>query len=102
MTTLADIRRVLAVRGIDPDQLHQTPPDKQGTGFVFTPPTGGRMFFAPLERAGWRIGWHYIATDARGALIACGQTDTTLPEGLLPALHRHATPCLPVPRSLPA
>lgn len=96
MTTLADIRRVLSVRGIDPNHLAQAPRDGQGAAaFVFTPPTSVQIWFGPLERSGWRIGWHYIAIDPRGVLIDCGQTDTTLPEGLLPVLHRHAKPSPP-------
>lgn len=56
MTTLADIGRVLSVRGIDPDHLAQAPHDGQGAAaFVFPPPTSVQIWFVPLERPGWRI-----------------------------------------------
>ena len=88
MTTIADIRRTFSVRGIDPDQLTQTPPDSHGTpAFVLTTPDGTRVWFAPLERAGWRIGWHYLVT-AHGALVEHGRTDSTIAESVLPVLHR--------------
>ncbi|MBP2371675.1 hypothetical protein [Pseudonocardia parietis] len=90
MTTLADIRRIFSVRGIDPDRLSQAPGRNNNDGrFLFRAPIGARVWFAPHEQDGQRTGWAYTAYNRHDGLTDAGHTDTTAPEGLLPVLHRH-------------
>ncbi|MBC3189471.1 hypothetical protein H7X46_00100 [Pseudonocardia sp. C8] len=88
MTTLADLRRIFAVRGIDPDRITQ-PPAPGEASFLFTTALGGQVWFAPTEQDGRRTGWAYSGWNRHGELTEAGHTDTTAPEGLLPVLHRH-------------
>ncbi|BBG05828.1 MULTISPECIES: hypothetical protein [Pseudonocardia] len=88
MTTLADIRRIFSVRGLDPDRITQ-PPAPGEASFLFTTRLGGQVWFAPHEQDRQRIGWAYSAWNRHGELTEAGCTDTTAPEGLLPVLGRH-------------
>ncbi|AEA28894.1 hypothetical protein Psed_6823 (plasmid) [Pseudonocardia dioxanivorans CB1190] len=91
MTTLADIRRIFSVRGVDSDRITQ--PTAPGEAqFLFTTPLGGQVWFAPHEQDRQRIGWAYSAWNRHGELTEAGRTDTTAPEGLLPVLGRHQEP----------
>ena len=60
MTTLADIRRIFSVRGLDPDRITQ-PPAPGEASFLFTTRLGGQVWFAPHEQDRQRIGWAYSA-----------------------------------------
>ncbi|MFP5070948.1 hypothetical protein ACLFMI_14960 [Pseudonocardia nantongensis] len=91
MTTLADLRRIFSVRGIDPDRITQ--PSAPGeASFLFTTALGGQVWFAPTEQDGQRTGWAYSGWNRHGELTEAGHTATTIPEGLAPMLHRHQKP----------
>lgn len=89
MTTLADVRRIFSIRGIDPDHLTQAP--DSDARFLFMADTGARVWFAPHEHDGQRIGWAYSAWNRDGELTDTGLTDSTAVESVLPVLSRHRT-----------
>lgn len=91
MTTLAELRRVLSVRGIDPDRITQ-PAAPGEASYLFTTALGGQVWFAPTEQDGQRTGWAYSGWNRHGELTEAGHTDTTTPEGLVEVLHRHQSP----------
>ena len=91
MTTLADLRRIFSVRGIDPDRITQ-PPAPGEASFLFTTALDGQVWFAPTEQDGQRTGWAYSGWNRHGELTEAGHTATTIPEGLVAVLHRHQNP----------
>ncbi len=90
MTTLADVRRIFSIRGLDPDHLSQA--SGSDARFVFSAAAGARVWFAPHEHEGQRIGWAYSAQNRHGELTEVGLTDSTALESVLPVLSRHRTP----------
>jgi hypothetical protein len=93
MTTLADIRRIFSIRGVDPDHLSQAPDsDDTDARFLFSAATGARVWFAPHEQDGQRLGWAYSAWNRHDELTEAGHTDSTAPESVLPVLSRHRKP----------